>query len=138
MKNLKIKQQIYYPGVIGDIESSILVIYGESYHSYVGEFFAPIFDWFEAFLATNPPTVRIEYWMTYFNTSSARRLTELLNMVEAHQKLQPIHADVYWYCEPNDVDMEEAGRLLQKETKLNFSCITLDMDQYRRMTKGFD
>ena len=123
MENFHIEGSTYIPRVDFNFQSGVLEIEGESYHEYTMEFFQPIFNWLEEYLAESGRKVTLNFRMSYFNTSSSRRFLEILTMLEDYQNDKDGDVTVNWYYEENDVDMLESGEEYSDDVDLNFNLI---------------
>ena len=69
------------------------------------QFYDPLIAWTESYCAAGPSQMEVHIKLEYFNTSSSKCLMDLLKRVEACNG----DAQVYWYYEEEDEDMQEAG-----------------------------
>jgi hypothetical protein len=131
MEKFHIKGSTYIPNIDFDPDTGVLEISGESYHEYTTEFFRPVFEWIDEYLAL-PPKVKItmNFKMTYFNTSSSRRFIEILTRLEDHvRKHEDADIEVNWYYEENDIDMLESGEEYAEDVDLKFNLIPISNKQ---------
>jgi hypothetical protein len=123
MENFHIEGSTYIPKVDFNAETNVLNIEGESYHEYTLEFFQPIFDWLEKYLEEPGKSVKMNFKMSYFNTSSSRRFLEILTILEDYQNDKDGNVEINWYYEENDVDMLESGEEYADDVDLKFNLI---------------
>jgi len=97
------------PAVTLDPAKGTLTLSGESYPEDASAFFGPIFQAVEAYLEASPSApFTVEMRLIYFNSSSAKALMNLFQMLE--EAAQDAHAvTVNWYFDPDDDMMEEMG-----------------------------
>ena len=69
------------------------------------QFYEPLLNWANDFCSSKPGHIEVHVKLEYFNTSSSKCLMDLLKRIE-HCECQ---AEVYWYFEEEDEDMQEAG-----------------------------
>jgi hypothetical protein len=69
------------------------------------EFYGPLLEWVQLFCPEAAGRVEVHVKLEYFNTSSSKCLMDMLKRVEVSK----CDAEVYWYFEEDDEDMEEAG-----------------------------
>ncbi len=102
------------PGVAFDFTAGHLRLTGESYPDDVATFFGPVFLALRAYLdeePAEPPAatpIRFDMELLYFNSSSAKVLMTLFQMLETVAKTgRPVA--VTWSYEENDESMRELG-----------------------------
>ncbi|OQY56715.1 MAG: hypothetical protein B6245_17955 [Desulfobacteraceae bacterium 4572_88] len=123
MDNLKLEATKYTPEIAFDCENHLLEIIGESYPENIAEFYAPVFEWLEAYLGqlgTQDVTVNME--LIYFNSSSSKVLLDLFELLEdAVDDGKKI--TVNWIYEPEDEDTLEFGEEFQED----FESLTINL-----------
>lgn len=122
------------PDFSGNMEQSIIQFKGDCFQSNNIEFFLPVFSWLELFLATKPTNIRLEFWLSYFNTSASRKFLEFIKMLEKYHKETKANINIYWYYSDDEYMLEE-GEDFQADTSLNFEIIELDPYQWKNMIK---
>ena len=84
-----------------DYTAGTLVMRGESYPEDVPAFYAEINEAITAYFADNDQALSVAIQLTYFNSSSARALMELLDLLDdAAKSGRTITVD--WSCDPDD------------------------------------
>lgn len=89
------------PEVLLDDAEAKLVLIGESYPEDVPAFYAQIHEALTGYFETSQAAFTVDIKLTYFNSSSARALMELLDMLDSQTSAQRA-ISVYWYCDPDD------------------------------------
>jgi hypothetical protein len=97
------------PTFIGNMNDNLIKISGQSYSSYTGEVFMPFFNWIEIYLKTNPNKIRVEFWLTYINTSATKKIFDLIDALNNYRKKSNSKVEMFWYVEEDDKDMIEAA-----------------------------
>ena len=69
------------------------------------QFYEPLLNWANDFCSSKPSNIEVHVKLEYFNTSSSKCLMDLLKRIENCE----CEAEVYWYFEEEDEDMQEAG-----------------------------
>ncbi len=123
MENFFIQGSTYIPTIDFRADTNVLEISGESYHEYTLEFFQPVFEWLEKYLETPGRKITMNFKMTYFNTSSSRRILEILTLLEQYKNEKGGDVVVNWYYEKNDTDMQENGEEYADDVDLKFNMI---------------
>jgi hypothetical protein len=119
-----IKGEKYIPSIEFNAQTNTLEMSGQSYHEYVEEFFHPILDWIQKYLASLPPKITFNFKMTYFNTASSRCLLEVFELLDQYQKNHETDIVINWYYKETDYDMLESGRDYAMDTSLKFVLLT--------------
>lgn len=97
------------PAVSFDFDAGTLRLSGESYPDDVASFFGPLFTALRSHLAEpSDRPIRFDMELLYFNSSSAKALMNLFQMLEtAARDGRPV--TVNWCYEENDEAMQELG-----------------------------
>lgn len=99
-------------------KSGSLSIRGKSLPEDPKRFYNPLFKWVEELTTDN---VDITVQLEYVNTSSSKRIIELLKKIDNNSKVK--HVKMNWYYEIDDPDMLEFGEVIQhnlRRTKTNY------------------
>jgi hypothetical protein len=109
MDNLKIAATERSPAVDFDFDSGRLSLKGESYPEDASAGFGPIFAALEAFLgAAQGREVSFDFDLTYFNSSSAKALMNMFQMLDRAAEAG-CRLTVNWFYAPDDDTMKEFG-----------------------------
>lgn len=87
----------------------LLEIMGSSIPENADRIFGPVFDALEAYAASPASRTTVRIGLSYFNSSTAKQLLDLL------KRLEDLHADgstkvtLEWHYALDDLDMKEAG-----------------------------
>jgi len=116
------------PAVTLNKETAHLLIEGESYPEDVTGFYAPIFQSLEAFFSAGNQRMNIDIKLIYFNSSSARALTELLDIMDSHAA-KGASITIRWFCDhDDDVTREFAEDVAMEMENLTIAVIDLNHD----------
>jgi len=109
MDNLTIAGTERSPHVDFDFVEGRLSLKGESYPEDASAVFGPIFAALERFLATaGTRQVQVDFDLTYFNSSSAKALMNMFQLLDrAAAAGTPVA--VSWFYSPDDDTMKEFG-----------------------------
>ena len=88
------------------------------------QFFEPLLAWTESFCKSCEGKVEVHVKLEYFNTSSSKCLMDLLKKLEQCS----CAAEVYWYYEEEDEDMQEAGEDYAAIIQLPFKLVETSSD----------
>lgn len=123
------EDEVYYPSIRGEMQNDFLKIAGECYPSFVTDFYSTVLSWLDMYLRKKKPNkFRVEFWMTYINTSTFRRFQETLDTLATYHRSCSCKVEVYWYYESEDIDMKEMGVQLIKEMSTLYSCRMIPVD----------
>lgn len=118
MERLYIEATEETPEVILDAEQNKFSISGRSLPEDSIAFYRPIFDWIEQFTPEASQDVDFEFFMEYFNTSSAKQIAKILVLLE---KLNDnVFVQVIWKYHAEDTDMMESGMRFSKLLSIEF------------------
>lgn len=106
MKDLQIEPTNNTP-LVDFFTSGKLIFAGSAYPENAKEFFDPIIDWISELQVE---TVDFDLIIEYINTSAAKKLLELLQKLEANDKIQ--ERKVNWFYQKWDEDSLETGQIL--------------------------
>ncbi|TAE11582.1 MAG: DUF1987 domain-containing protein [Bacteroidetes bacterium] len=124
-KHLNDKSVEYIPQITFDESAGLLRIEGESYHEYAIEFFKPVFEGLEDFVTKYPTRkLTLEFRLSYFNTSTARRFLEIFQFLEEHYQ-KGGQVSVKWYYEDDDFDIFDSGMEYALHVSYDFECLPL-------------
>lgn len=89
-----------------------LKITGRSLPEDVHKFYDPLIEWVKR-LETDK--VKIDLKLEYLNTSSTKKVLNLLIALDENPNLK--HIDINWYYEFDDLEMEDLGGIYEDELK---------------------
>lgn len=96
------------PQVYFDAESGRFEIIGKSIPQEAESFYAPVLDWMEEYVATQPNKTKVIFKLDYFNISSSKRILFMLyklnDLVDNGKDVS-----VTWHYADSDEDMKEVG-----------------------------
>jgi hypothetical protein len=125
MKIISYKPDGLLPGVVLDKDSGKMQIFGKSCPLNAFEFFDPIFEWFDEYMANPLEQTVLDLNLTYFNTVSAKFLLRIMNLMdELHEKGYKVK--IKWYYEQGDEDMREEGEEFSNILEVEFEFIELE------------
>ena len=107
-------------------ESGELSIKGKSLPEDPKKFYDPIFKWANAISAEN---VQLDVQLEYVNTSSSKRIIELVKSIDNNRNVKEINMN--WFYEEDDSDMLEFGEMIQhnlRHTKTKYIELEDDYD----------
>lgn len=116
------------PAVTLDPAAGRLVLKGESYPEDVTSFYATLTSAISAYLDDGPGNLLTEIRLTYFNSSSARALMELLEQLDEAAG-NGVQITIDWYCDPDDdITREFAEDIASDVSNTKVSILDLDAD----------
>ena len=127
MDSLAIEPSVKTPKVDFEISSGVLEVEGRSIPENSTEFYKPIFEWLDSYVASPSASTVFNFKLEYFNTSSSKCILDVL------RKLEQLHKSgknvvVNWYYEEDDEDMMEAGENYQRIVTVPIELALLEED----------
>ena len=101
MAELNLSATSRTPAVTLDKTAASLKIKGESYPEDVNAFYTPIVQAVHHFFDEGKDSLNVEIHLIYFNSSSARALIELLDVMEDHAA-NGASITIKWFCDHDD------------------------------------
>lgn len=87
-----------------------LTIKGRSLPEDVHKFYDPLIEWVKQLAAEK---VVVELKLEYLNTSSTKKLMNLLMAIDLNDKIKTI--DIRWHYEFDDLEMEDLGTIYEED-----------------------
>lgn len=111
MNSLVIQQTDSTPE-ISFLQKGELKVTGRSLPEDVHKFYDPLIEWVRKL---DVKKVKVDLKLEYLNTSSTKKLLNLLIALDENQQIDQI--DVNWYYEFDDLEMEDLGGIYEDELK---------------------
>jgi hypothetical protein len=89
------------------------------------DFYRPIMEWLDNYIAQPANKTTINIKLEYFNTSSSKCLLDIFKKLESIFK-RGSEIEICWHYEIDDEDMMEAGEDYQSIVKIPFKMIEED------------
>jgi len=126
MQKFEIKETGTTPHVVLDGENGVLTFEGRSIPENVIEFFQPIIKWIEEYSVNPQQETKVFFKLEYFNTSSSKRIFDVMKRVETMAVQSGKKVVISWYYEEDDEDIFFAGSDYKALiTKLEFNLLEL-------------
>jgi len=113
------------PAILLDETISTLSISGESYPEDVPAFYEQLHNALTSFFDKHKSAFQVDIKLTYFNSSSARALMELLDRLDAEAAAGRT-IKVSWFCDPDDDITREFAEDISADVE-NLSLEILDL-----------
>ncbi|HAS42493.1 MAG TPA: hypothetical protein DCS93_18585 [Microscillaceae bacterium] len=114
MTNLIIEKTKYTPFVSFNADTNLFEISGESYSEDSVDFYQPLIEWLEGYLAKNKKPLTFNFFFIYFNTNSSQFIYEILEILETYYLKTQIPVQINWQVKDNDDDMMEDAENFQE------------------------
>lgn len=108
MERLTIAPTGRTPAIDFDFDGGLLRLSGESYPDDVATFFGPVFAALRDYLTTPGGAVRFDIELVYFNSSSAKALMNMFQMLDQAAEAG-CRLTVNWFYATDDDTMKEFG-----------------------------
>lgn len=123
MNDLIIEPEPLTPRVHLEVEAGKVTIDGESYPDSAGIFYAPVFEWIRKFMVEEKRPIEVHLKLTYFNTSTAKSIMDLLELLESYSR-NGNQARVFWYFQEEDEDMQMSGEEFSEDVSVDFTFVS--------------
>ena len=119
---MKIEATNKTPYVEYNESNGTLLISGKSIPENTIKFYQTIVEWLQTFIQENE-TKKLEliFKLEYFNTSSAKKILEVMKLVQQLYDKGNKQVSIQWQYEEGDVDMLEAGEDFMKPLHIPIS-----------------
>jgi len=108
MDNLEIEKTKRTPAINFDFSKCVFSMTGESYPEDINQFYGEIITTFKSYLAeSKDQTLVFNFDLIYFNSSSAKVMMQIFDMLEAAAKNNTVQ--INWLHEEEDDNMAELG-----------------------------
>ncbi len=126
MENIDIqgfKDDFFVPTVNFNARTGICMLGGESYLEETVEFYAPLLQWLREYTESpNNTNIEFNFKLTYYNTSSSKRIVDILLILKEFQN-KGGDVKTNWYYEEDDLDIVDEVEDFMKISKLNINLI---------------
>ncbi len=119
MEALKRDQTEDTPYISFDPESNIFEISGRSLPEDASKFYDSVHEWLNTYVAKPNESTELSMKLDYFNSASARKIVEVLFILEKIQELNK-EVKVLWYFNEDDEVMEARGEEIKSVVELPF------------------
>ncbi len=117
MEALVIKSTDHTPSVEFNAQTGLLKLTGRSLPENAIEFYDPLFDWLEDYVAVAPLQTELHVDLDYLNSISQKMIVEILKNTKKVQKDGKV-ISVSWYYDEEDEKMMEEGKAIASEFEL--------------------
>ena len=108
MAALKIEPTVDTPGVILSPEENHFEISGKSYPEDTKEFYGPVLEWMDSYIATASTETVFIFKLKYFNSSSYKPIFDIINKLVS-LKNKGVSVKIEWHYKTGDTDMLDSG-----------------------------
>lgn len=122
MNSINISATEETPEVILDAKKNIFKLSGRSFVQNSVVFYDPILKWFSDYFEAPNASTQIELKFDYINSSSQKRIIEIILMIQQQMKATDA-VNIVWYYKADDEDMLEKGQEFAEYFKLPFKFI---------------
>lgn len=126
MLKIEIKETVTTPYTLLDAENGIIKVEGRSIPENVIDFYQPILNWIDNYVKEPNDRTELHFKLEYFNTSSSKRLFDIMKKVEGISLLDAKTVVINWYYEEDDEDIYFAGNDYKALiTRIDFNLIEI-------------
>ena len=106
-------------------DTGTLEMSGKSIPENSYQLYRPLIRWIEAYLQHPAPRTQLIFRLTYFNSSSAEYILELMRKLEPLLE-QGLAVEVKWFYDQEDEDMEQIGEDFKAMLRLPFCMVVAE------------
>ena len=126
MQKIELKETVTTPYTLLDAENGIIRIEGRSIPENVIDFYQPILNWIDEYAKEAKSITEVHFKLEYFNTSSSKRLFDIMKKVESIAMPDSKNVFINWYYEEDDEDIYFAGNDYKALiTRIDFNLIEI-------------
>jgi hypothetical protein len=126
METILISAKEYTPKIILNPEKGIIEFEGQSFPEDSAGFYQPILNWIEEYIASPYKETTVNIRFSYYNTSSAKKLNELIHLIIKLKDYKPNYPlKINWFYEKDDDDMHISGKDFSKMLNFPFKFIEI-------------
>ena len=123
MENIEIvgySGDYFVPTVNFNADLGLCEISGESFLEETMKFYEPLLRWLEEFTQTVKKPLTFNFKLSYFNTSSSKRILDILLILKDYED-DGGEVEANWFFDEEDVDIEEdvEDLMIISEIKVN-------------------
>ncbi len=128
MDNLEVAETITTPAISFNSSTGRLFINGKSIPENVFDFYTPILSWIDEYSAVPNSQTVLELKLEYFNTSSSKRIFDIMKRMEKLAMSDLSKVTIIWYYEEDDEDIYFAGNDYKAilNQKVDFRMVEID------------
>ncbi len=120
MSDLNIAATSTTPGIVACSETGRVSLMGDSYPENSFEFFQPLINWLESYLAGSEGALSLEICLAYLNTSSVRVMMDVLDMLEeSFQRGRQVN--LVWFYEQGNERIAELAEEFREDCTFPYS-----------------
>lgn len=125
VETLNIKGTEDSPEVIMDYGRGFIRISGTSWLEDAYSFYEPLYQWVSDYFKAPQKVTKIEFYFTYFNTSSAKQIAKLVTLLSGLKAKSDVR--VKWFYEKDDNEMFKSGKKYSELLNLDFEFIETEV-----------
>ncbi len=124
MNSIFIKGTSQYPEITLDKSAGRFEFTGNSIPEDAKEFFSPIFEWLDEYIANPNQETVVCFKMSYYNTPSSKMFFHIFKKLES-LKQKGFSVRVKWTFTEEDMDMRDAGHDFAENTGIPVELIAI-------------
>lgn len=105
------EETVRTPRIEGSVDTGLMRIEGRSLPEDARQFYRPFREWLNELLNSNIKSVKAEFSLEYFNTSTSKVLVDLMLFLDSFSDRKKI--EIVWEYQKDDPEMAEVGKDFQ-------------------------
>ena len=122
MKTFYIKSSLNSPEVKFDVDTQEFHITGQSIHTDVQEYYAPVLSWLEEYAKNPPESLHFKFSLNYYNLASAKRFMFII-FILSKMRSKGCLVNIEWRFFKDDEFMREFGEDLSDNFDVPFTLV---------------
>lgn len=122
MNALIIEETKETPRIYFDPNNNVFEISNKSLPEDADKFYLPVINWLENYAANPNSNTNFVFKLEYYNTTSARYVSKIVNILNELNKTADV--TIQWYFYENDEDMEDNGISFSEMNDVKFELIS--------------
>ncbi|HAJ99747.1 MAG TPA: hypothetical protein DCM62_06960 [Bacteroidales bacterium] len=122
-KDLRIKPTTSTFGIEFLYAEGLLRIRGNSYPDNSYGFFEPLLNWIDNLLQSGISTIKVEFSVGYFNTSSSKYLYQIMYRLKQFEA-KGTRLEFFWYLLSDDEEMAATWKEIMDELNLQYTLVS--------------
>ena len=117
----------FTPNVHFNAKTGECAVEGESYPEQSFEFYQSLIRWVKDYFEGGAESIKMDFKLTYFNTSSGRAILDLLRLLKEYEEQGRTITVNWYYPVPDDDDMKMEAEDFIDETELELNLIPYEL-----------
>jgi hypothetical protein len=124
MEKFFLEPENIMPGISLDPATGKFKFYGKSCPINAHEFYEPVLEWIDEYMKNPKEKTVAEFYLSYFNTVSAKNILKIMNRFETLSKMGK-SAIIRWIYNESDEILKDAGHDFETIVDVKFEFVAI-------------